>query len=200
MLRIALLIIVWRRDAPHVLCSERHPVDQILHRRDVDVSDVVSSNFESYWGNLKMFKRGTRLFSLATIMLLLIAVLHTFGLFSDPVDEEGIVLVQSMRGYKIDVGMGMHPSVYDVQMSLGLTMSIFMIFLAMLNFIVLYASPTAILFRRVTLLNAACMWSLAILYLTYQVFPPLMSFVVIGSLYTASLLRPPTEGFSGKAA
>ena len=153
---------------------------------DLEIVEAVSEE------RLALFKKGTRLYSTATILLVLVAALHTLGLFNEPVDEDGVALVEAMRAYTVDVGMGMHPSVYDVQMSLGLTMPIFMVFLTLLSIVVLYGSPTAALLRRVTLVNAVCMWSLAVLYWVYQVFPPLISFVLVGVLYNASFVRSPT--------
>ena len=46
-----------------------------------------------------MFKKGTRLFTTATVLLIVVAVLHTLGAFSEPADQNGISLVWSSPGF-----------------------------------------------------------------------------------------------------
>ena len=137
-----------------------------------------------------MFKKGARLFSTAIVLLFVVAVLHTMGVFNEPADEGGLQLVAAMQADAVDVGAGMRPSVYDIQMGLALTMTVFLVFLGILDAVILYSSPTALLLRRAALVNAGCMWALVILYWVFQIFPPFISFVVVGLLFTIAYLRP----------
>lgn len=135
-----------------------------------------------------MFRKGTRLFSSATVLLVVVAVLHTMGVFNEPSDEGGLQLVAAMQAYTVEVGAGMRPSVYDIQMGLALTMTVFLVFLGILDAVILHSSPTGLLLRRAALVNAGCMWALVILYWVYQIFPPFFSFVVVGLVFTIAYL------------
>lgn len=83
-----------------------------------------------------MFQRGRRLFTGATLLLFLVALAHTGGVLSEPVEAGGVELVESMKALRLDLGLGMSPSVFDVQTSLGLTMTVFLVFLGILNLVV----------------------------------------------------------------
>lgn len=132
-----------------------------------------------------MFKKGNRIFSIAIVLLLVVAVMHTMGAFNEPVNEAGVELVTAMKTYTVTIG-AMTTNVRDIQMSLALTMTVFMVFLGLLDITIVSSAPPRDLLRRVILLNALCMWALVILYWEYQVFPPFISFVVVGLVFTAA--------------
>jgi len=98
-------------------------------------------------------------------------------------------LVESMKAYRFELGFGMNPSLFDVQISLALTMTIFLVFLGVLNLVVAGREDwiDAGMLRFFAAANAVCMWVLALLYLVYRIPPPLISFVVLGVLYTLSI-------------
>jgi hypothetical protein len=62
-----------------------------------------------------MFRRGRRLFSTASILLILTAVAHTIGNFQPPPQTpEYANLESTMRAFQIDLGMGMRPSILSI--------------------------------------------------------------------------------------
>jgi hypothetical protein len=68
-------------------------------------------------------------------------------------------------------------------------MTVFLVFLGTVSLLV--ASRTAWVIAGVlhalAVANAACMWILALLYWIYRVPPPLISFVVLGVLFTIAI-------------
>ena len=74
---------------------------------------------------IAVWQKGRRLFSTAAVLMILAAVAHTAGsLASGPEDPVGRNLLESMRNYKVPLGMGMNPSVHDIYWDLVFTMSI----------------------------------------------------------------------------
>jgi hypothetical protein len=134
-----------------------------------------------------VFKKGNRLFSIATLTLLLVAGLHTMGIFRQPSAPEEIQLVENMKHYRFE-GMGMSWSIHDVFISIALTMTIFLVFISLVNFYIIYAVPSRVVRRHITLLDAVFMWILVVLYAAFRIPPPLVSFVLLGILFTASFL------------
>ena len=132
-----------------------------------------------------MFKKGNRLFSAATLTLLLVAGLHTLGIFRQPAAGEEAHLIESMKNYGFQ-GMGMNWNIHDVLISVLLTMTVLMVFMATVNFYILYVIPSSVVRRHVCLIEAIFMWILAVLYAIFQVPPPFVSFVLLGILFTAS--------------
>ena len=137
-----------------------------------------------------MFKRGNRLFTAGSIALLLVAALHTLGHFAGgPEDPAFTSVVNAMRGYSVDLGLGMRPSMRDIHVSLVLTMTIFLVFLGIQNLVTLTLAPEAKqLLRALALINFLCAGALAILYAAYSVPPPLISFAVVGLLFLLAWL------------
>jgi len=134
-----------------------------------------------------MFKKGNRLFSAATFTLLLVAGLHTLGIFRQPAPGEEAHLIESMKNYGFKA-MGMNWSIHDVLISVLLTMTVLMVFVATVNFYLLYAVPSLVVRRHFCLIDAIFMWMLAVLYAIFQVPPPFVSFVLLGILFTACYL------------
>jgi len=144
-----------------------------------------------------MFKKGRRLFTMTTFLLFLVALAHTAGTFSRPRDARATELLESMKAYRFELGLGMNPSIFDVQISLALTMTIFLVFLGILNLVLAGREDwiDAGILRFFAAANALCMWVLALLYLVYRIPPPLISFAVLGVLYTLSIRT--TRGAEG---
>ena len=134
-----------------------------------------------------MFKKGNRLFSAATLTLLLVAGLHTLGIFRQPAAGEEAHLIESMKNYGFQ-GLGMTWSIHDVLISVLLTMTVLMVFMATVNFYFLYALPSLTVRRHVCLIDAIFMWILAVLYAIFQIPPPFVSFALLGILFTACYL------------
>lgn len=136
-----------------------------------------------------MFARGRRLFTVASLLMFLVALAHTMGTFSEPADPGAAAVVDAMKAYRFEIGPGWAPSVFDVQRSLSLTMTVFLVFLGTLNLAVAARKTwvEAGLLRPLAVANAACMWVLGLLYWIYRIPPPLISFVVLAVLFTIAI-------------
>lgn len=145
-----------------------------------------------------MFRSGRRLFSIASLFVLLVAAAHTSGVFAEPTDARGMDLVASMKDYRLELGL-MRPSVLDVQRSLALTMSVFLFGLGVLNLAIAHrdAWVRAGVLPFLSAFNTAWMAALALLYLVYQVPPPLISFALLTLLFAASLRTTRAAASSG---
>jgi hypothetical protein len=138
-----------------------------------------------------MFRRGRRLFSIASILLILTAVAHTIGNFQpDPQTAEFANLKSTMRAYEIDLGMGMKPSIYDIFKSLSLTMSVTVLFLGAQNLLVAMVDESGKMIRRFALMNIICVGGLVALYWYYRIPPPLISFLIVETVFLLSVLIP----------
>jgi hypothetical protein len=137
-----------------------------------------------------MFRRGNRLFAAGSIALLLVATAHTLGHFAGGPDDPAFAAVENaMRGYSVDLGLGMRPTMRDIHLSLALTMSVFLVFLGIQNLATLALAPEAKrLLRVLALINFLCAGALVVLYAVYRVPPPLISFVVVGILFLLAWL------------
>ena len=155
--------------------------------------------FVFYPREAAMFNRGNRLFATGSIMLLLVAALHTFGHFAGAPEDEALASVaNAMRAYTFDLGLGMRPSLMDVQESLSLTMSIFLIFLGMQNLTTLALAPQARrLVRALALINFLCAAALASLYAVYRILPPFASFMAVTLVFLPAWLLSRRENQSG---
>lgn len=143
-----------------------------------------------------MFKKGNRMYSVSTWMTLVIAIMHTMGVFQKPSAAEGLSVFDAMKGQRFQA-MGMDWSMYDVSVSIALTMTVQLVFVVVANFVVLYSSPSAVFRRKWVLLNVVLMWCLAGLYTYFQIPPPFLSFVLLGILFTVTYFRSGLGEVSG---
>lgn len=139
---------------------------------------------------MNAIRPGRRLFIAASVLLMLIAILHTAGhwplLFPDAPFSGAL---QTMAGERQALGLGMTPTVLDIHRSLVLTMTVMLMALAALNLLVANAAGDVLL-RRVLCLNVVYVGALAALYAVYQIPPPLLTFglaeiVLVAALFTA---------------
>jgi hypothetical protein len=139
---------------------------------------------------ITVFRPGRRLFSTAAILMILTAAAHTAGNVAprppNPTEQK---LIADMSSYRIPMGMGMNPSVNDIDRTLVFTMTITFAALGVLN-LLLAASLDATdrLLLRVTWVNALWVAAFLILCVAYQVPPPLISAVVIEVAVVGSLV------------
>ena len=65
---------------------------------------------------MQLFARGRRLFTWSCIATLVVAALHTIGntASTPPGDAAYVSLESAMRGYRVPLGMGMAPSVWEI--------------------------------------------------------------------------------------
>ena len=123
-----------------------------------------------------------KLFLTATILILITAGLHTMGHFSPPPEDASLAdLQQHMEQTRLSLPMSMEPSMMDVLKSLSLTMTILLLALTCSNILVLrLAAGNARLLTAFVHLNQVIVIALVGLYSTYEVFPPLVCFAVVG--------------------
>jgi hypothetical protein len=129
-----------------------------------------------------------RFLSIAAVLMLLEAILHTIGFLLPVSDPALIALERSMRDFHFD--MSMNPSMFDAYMTLVLMMTITFTAFGILN-LVLAAAPDipAELLRRIVWVNAVWVAASIALSWFYGVPPPLICGIVaevprIGALLT----------------
>ncbi|MCI0388383.1 MAG: hypothetical protein MOB07_06410 [Acidobacteria bacterium] len=138
-----------------------------------------------------MFRRGRRLFSIASILLILTAAAHTLGQFQPPPQTpEFANLKSTMEAYTFDLGMGMKPSVNAIFDSLSFTMSITLFLLGLQNLLVAMVDESGKMIRRFALVNIIGVGALIALYWYYQIPPPLISFVIVEIAFLLAILIP----------
>src|SRR5262245_6548632 len=138
-----------------------------------------------------MFRRGRRLFSIASILLTLTAAAHTLGQFQPaPQTPEFANLKSTMEAYTFDMGMGMRPSVIAILDSLSLTMSITLFLLGLQNLLVAMVDESGKMIRRFALVNIIGVGALIALYWYYRIPPPLISFVIVEIVFLLAILIP----------
>jgi hypothetical protein len=138
-----------------------------------------------------MFTRGRRLFAAASIATIVVAILHTIGntLGNAPPDPAYTALDGAMRGYRLPLGMGMSPSIYDIYRTLVFTMSISVAAMGLLGLVVASSrAATAPLIAQIATIEALACGALTILAAIYQVPPPLISFTVVTLMFAGAVI------------
>jgi len=133
-----------------------------------------------------VFARGRRLFTWSCIATIVVATLHTIGnTVSTPPGDDALASVENaMRGYRIPLGMGMTPSVWEIYRGLIFTMSICLVAMGVLGLAVAGSrDATPPLLSRLALVLAIFSASLTVLYWFYQIPPPLISMAVVTVLF-----------------
>ncbi|MFN0110202.1 MAG: LIC_13387 family protein [Blastocatellia bacterium] len=142
---------------------------------------------------VKLFRPGCRLFTVGSLLMLLTAAAHTAGHFS-PIPENDAPLksaIAAMTGYRLDMGMGMQPSLLDVQLSLSLTMTILLVFLGVQNLVTIYLAGDSVrLVRGLSIVNLFNAAALTALYWHYRLPPPLICFALISVIFLLALALP----------
>src|SRR5262245_33182978 len=137
-----------------------------------------------------MFRRGRRLFSIASILLILTAAVHTLAQFGpEPQTPEFANLKSTMQAYQIDM-MGMKPSAYGMLQSLSLTMTVMLLMLGLQNLLVAVVDESGKMIRRFALVNIIGVAALVALYWYYRIPPPLVSFAIVEIAFLLAVLIP----------
>jgi hypothetical protein len=140
-----------------------------------------------------MFGRGRRLFSVAAILLIVVAGLHTIGHFSPPPDDAALRAVEAaMTGSRLELSLGMRPSVRDVLSSLSLTMTVTLLLIGVLDLLVAGSAIASL--RPFALANVVGVGALAALYGYYRISPPLVTLALVWVLFLVALLLPVRPG------
>ena len=136
-----------------------------------------------------MFGRGRRLFSVAAILLIVVAGLHTMGHFSPPPDDPALRAVEeSMKGYRLELPLGVRPSVADIVSSLSLTMTITLVLIGVLDLLVARSNVPSV--RPFALANVLGVGALVALYGTYRIPPPLVTLALVWLFVVLALFLP----------
>ena len=139
-----------------------------------------------------MWQPGRRLFSTASVLMILTAAAHTAGQLSPPSDPAVTELLAAMENLRRPLGLGMNASMLDLLRLLGFTMTVTFVGLGSIN-LLLAGSPdtTPGLLRRISWANVAWVGAFLALSFFYQIPPPFISAVIIELVLLASLLLPP---------
>jgi hypothetical protein len=136
-----------------------------------------------------MFRRGRRLFTTASILLLVVAAMHATSHFAPPPVEARIVAAEeAMRQATMDLGFGMVPSVHDIFTSLSVTMSLTLAIWAVTNLIVASGDPTGRIVGRLAWWSTIGIGALVVLFGWLRIPPPLITLGVVGVVYLAAAL------------
>jgi len=133
-----------------------------------------------------LFVRGRRLFTWSCIATIVVAALHTIGnTLSTPPGEGALLAVESaMRGYRLPLGLGMTPSIWEINRALVFTMSICYVAMGALGLAVAGSrDATPPLLSRLALLLAIFSAALTVLYWFYRIPPPLISMAIVTVLF-----------------
>jgi hypothetical protein len=136
--------------------------------------------------------RVNRWFVAACVLMLLTATAHSLGHFSPiPTDPATKALLAAMRGYTMDLGMGMKPSQWDVFNALSLTMTVSLAWLGCLGLLVAYSDMGRRTVQRTIIIFILGNGLLAGLYLFYRIPPPFVSLGTIEAVLLVAALRAP---------
>ena len=138
-----------------------------------------------------MTQPGRRLYFSASIGMILVAGLHTLGQFVPPPPTGELTTVRGMmRAVRIDMGLGMRPSMYDVHRSLAFTMSVTLAAIGAFGVIIARAEDSSgRLLRQAIVLSTFATGILVALFAAYRIAPPLMTIAVVEALFLAALVR-----------
>ena len=137
-----------------------------------------------------MFRKGHRLFSVASLGLILVAVLHAISHFSSPPDDLVMsALLTAMQAYRFELGLG-SPSMLDIFESLSLTMAIMLAWAGLLNLLIArYTGLRDKLMRRVCTLNLLGVAALMVLFGIYQLASLAIALGVVEILFFIARFR-----------
>ena len=136
-----------------------------------------------------MWRPGRRMFTVSCILLLLAAAAHNMGFLllkaNGPEDEK---VLDAMKGFHNQMGMGMSPSFFDLFLALAFTMTVLMVGLGVVG-LVLAASKSVSteVIRTMTWIYLVWMAAFIAVGYYYQVPPPVISGGVVELALIASL-------------
>ena len=138
------------------------------------------------------FPAGRRWFIAASWATVLVSLLHTAGstLSPTPSDAAYTTLESTMRGYRIPLGLGLIPSMWDINQSLVFTMSICLAAMGLLG-VVLGTSrdTTSRVLRPAAIVLSLASAGLTVMYFRYQITPALVSMAVVTVLFVVAVVE-----------
>ena len=131
-----------------------------------------------------MFRSGRRWFTCGAISLILIAILHGLGHFATPEhDAKEMAVISAMQDHKMEMGLGMNPSLWDAFQGLSLTMCVTMLALGLQSLAVAHGDESGRLVRQYSVLNVVTLGGLVAVYLFHQLSVPLVAISVAEILF-----------------
>ena len=137
-----------------------------------------------------IWKPGRRVFTLAAVLMVLMAAAHTAGfLVAAPMTPLEVKLFADMEAMRNPLGLGMSPSFLEIYFGLAFTLSVAMAGLGVMNLVLaaIPETPGRVL-RAVAWVNALWVGTFVILSWIYRIPPPLISGVIVGIAVAASLI------------
>ena len=143
---------------------------------------------------MPFFPVGRRWFTTASWATVVVALLHTLGntLSAPPADAAYTTLETTMKGYTVPLGLGMSPSMWDINQSLVFTMSIALATMGPLWLCCCRDRTETLtpgLLRPAAVVLTVASLALTALFAVYQVTPALVSMAVVSVLYLVAVVE-----------
>jgi hypothetical protein len=137
-----------------------------------------------------MFRKGHRLFSIAAIALLIVAILQATGFFSPPPDDllySG--LAATLQSYIVDLGLG-RPSMMEIFDSQRIAIAILLAWVAIVSLAVArYATLRDKVVRKSCSFNLIGIAALVALFVYYQALPLAIALGIVEILFVVARFR-----------
>ena len=139
-----------------------------------------------------MWRPGRRMFTVACFLILLMAAAHNTGFLmawsSGPEDDK---VLNAMKDFHNEMGMGMSPSTYDLFMALAFSMTVLMVGLGVTGLVLAASrSVSSEVIRTLTWIYLGWDAVFTIIGYYYRVPPPVISGVLVGLALITALLLP----------
>jgi hypothetical protein len=148
-----------------------------------------------------VWRSGRRLFSIACLLIIVTAMLHTIGNLSVSTKDPGEgQLIAAIQNFHFKMGMGMNPSFYELFRALTFTMSITFLALGVIGLILTGSKGVSgRVIRDVTWFYAFWNGAFTIVCYCYHVPPPLICGVLIEIVLIAGMATGAASGEEGSA-
>ena len=145
---------------------------------------------------------GNRMFTAATGLGVLIAFAHMGSLFSGPLNDDWAEAMDAMRAATFEMGP-LSMSFFGVLAGVWIEVSALLIMLAAKNVVLLAVAPADALprlIRAMSILDAIAYAALTLLFVYYQIPPPIISFAVLALAFLAAAVLSKKAESSAKPA
>ena len=137
-----------------------------------------------------MFRKGHRLFSISSLALILLAVLHAISHFSPPPEELVTTgLMAAMQSFTVDLGLG-NPSMMDTFDSFSLSLAILLLWIAVMN---LYVARNTVVgdnvVRKICTVNVLFLGALVVLFAYYRIPPTAIGLGIVEIMFVVARVR-----------
>ena len=137
-----------------------------------------------------LFRRPYLAFTVASLLTVLVAVLHTLGLTGKPPDATWADAYDSMRQASVAAGP-FEFTLYEVLESVWIQVGVLLVLLALSNLVTLVAAPEDArrsVVRALSALHGAFYILLAAFFWYYRIPPPLLSFALLAVAFGVAWL------------